>query len=128
MKEPEFRPGFRFSPMDGAVLVLGAVGSFVAWRYSPELSILGGAAVLHFFLFCNVFRVARIPELVWSGIYVGCACLRVFLHVEWLLIVGIVSASTVLLIRRETRKESYHGVLWQWLNPDLRAWWSRQRD
>ena len=110
--------------MDGAVLIHGAVGSFVAWRHSPELSIRGGAAVLHF-LFCNVFRVARSPEFVWSGIYIECACLRVFLQVD--VIVGIVSASTVLLVWREIRKESYHGFLRRSFNPDIRGWWVRQQ-
>lgn len=120
-----FRPGFRFSPLDGLVLVVGLVGAIAAWRYSVDLSVLGAAAVLHFFLFCNVFRVARRPELVWSGVFVCCAYMRVVMGMSWIVVGGIVSAATLAVVWREIRKESYHGVLWRFVNPGLRTWWTR---
>lgn len=127
MTTASFRPGFRISRMDIAVLVLGAIGAVAAWSYSPELAILGSAAVLHFFLFCNVFRVARRPELFWAAVFLACVFVRVSWNAPWLAVAAAVAITTVAVIWRETRKPSYHGVLWRRFNPDLPAWWSQHR-
>lgn len=121
---PEFRPGFRLSAMDVLVLVAGASGAALAWQVAVALAVLVAAAVLHFFLFCNVFRVARRPELAWSGVFLAAVLAQRTLGVPWPAVVGVVAATTVGVIWREMRKPSYHGVLWQRINPDLPAWWS----
>ena len=62
--------GFRFSATDAiALLILGAailglyrVGSNLWWL----VAIVAG----HFFLFCNIFRVVRRRELIWSALFV----------------------------------------------------------
>ena len=72
----EFRPVFRLSALDALVLVAGAAGAIAVWHVAPEFAVLGAVAILHFFLFCNVFRVARRPELVWSAVFLICVSAR----------------------------------------------------
>lgn len=123
---PEFRPGFRLSTMDLLVLVAGALGAIAAWRIAVEFAVLVATAILHFFLFCNVFRVARRPELAWSAVFLACVLVRPTLGVPSLVVAGVVAATTATVIWREMRKPSYHGVMWQRINPSLPAWWSSQ--
>lgn len=122
----EFRPGFRLSALDVCVLVAGATGAIAVWRAAPEFAGLGAVAILHFFLFCNVFRVARRPELVWSAVFLICVLARTALGTPWPVLAGIVAATTVAVLWLEARKPSYHGVLWRRVNPGLEAWWAKQ--
>ncbi|MEO0481507.1 MAG: hypothetical protein AAF196_18710 [Planctomycetota bacterium] len=123
MTKREFRPGFRLSWMDGLVLVVGGAGSALVWGRSPYLAILLGTVVLHFFLFCNVFRVARIPELVWSGILIACVLAEVSLGLPRVAAVSVILTGTVAVVWQEMRKPAYHGVWWTRTNPGLRSWW-----
>ena len=123
---PEFRPGFRLSTLDVLVLVAGAQGAIAACRVAVEFAVLVAAATLHFFLFCNVFRVARPLELAWTALFLACVLAQLTLGVPWLVVAGVVAAMTTAVIWREMRKPSYHGVVWQRINPDLPAWWSSQ--
>jgi len=91
-----------------------------------DFAVLVAAAVLHFFLFCNVCRVARPPELAWSALFLACVVAQTTLEVPWLVIAAIVTAMTTAVIWREMRKPSYHRVMWQRINPDLPAWWASQ--
>ena len=93
---------------------------------SIEWAILGAIALLHFFLFCNVFRIARSLELAWSAFFLACVGVREFAGVSWLLLGAAILAATVVVLWLEVRKESYHGVLWQRWNPQLAAWWQRR--
>jgi len=123
---PEFRPGFRLSTLDVCVLLGGAFAATAAWRSSVELAALVAAAVLHFFLFCNVFRVARRPELVWSAVFLGCILAQRVLELSWLGVASVVALTTTAVIGWEMRKPSYHGVVWQRINPGLPDWWAKQ--
>ena len=107
MAAPTFRPGFRCSVVDGVVLTAGAIGAVAVWPHSAQLAILGLVVVLHFFLFCNVFRVARKPELCWSLVFVACVCLRVGLGLPWWGLASVVAVTTLGVLWRETRKNSY---------------------
>ena len=70
MTDQQFAPGFRCSVFDVAVLAVGAVGSIFAWQHTAWWAGVGVAfIVLHFFLFCNVFRIRRVPELIWASIF-----------------------------------------------------------
>jgi len=62
--------GFRFSRTDGVVLLTAFVFSFVLLFVSSMASIMVLFIVLHFFLFCNVFRIRRNFEVIWSLIFV----------------------------------------------------------
>lgn len=119
-----FKPGFRLSFIDATVLMAGAVGS---WLLAQETWWVGGAVAFvvgHFFLFCNVFRIARTPELLWAGTFVLLSSATILWGLPgW---PATFSASFLLacaLIVREMRKPSYHGIAWRRVNPDLRKWW-----
>lgn len=102
--------GFRFSLIDALAIIVCAVitvGGF---------GIVGSAAWLfpfvlgHFFLFCNVFRVPRKPELVWAAAFLvlSAACLISdvsILHAMWLVLpvtAGVLLYSICL--------PTYHGI------------------
>jgi hypothetical protein len=76
-------------------------------------------------LFCNVFRVARPLELLWADVFVVLAGATILWGVPgwWSTTLGSVCVAA-LAIAVEMRKPSYHGVGWQRINPDLRAWWN----
>lgn len=121
MNEREFAPGFRISWSDGAVLAAGAAAVALAPR---ELALVAGVAVGHFFLFCNVFRIRRGPELLWAGVFVALAgATLAWGRPGWAITVGSALALAAGLIAREMRYAGYHGVGWRRVNPGLPEWW-----
>lgn len=115
---PRSAPGFRFSWTDAVVLVVGAV--LITWlaRLSGELALLAGFVIGHFFLFCNVFRIGRQPELVWAGAFVALAGLSLGLEcLDLRVALGLALALSTGLILREMRLPRYHGVFWKRVNP-----------
>jgi hypothetical protein len=126
MPRRNFAPGFRFSVVDGAVLALGALGIFSTARIEFWwLSIMIGWVVGHFFLFCNVFRISRGPELLWGAIFIIVAvhAYSAFEYSGWFIDGAISFLLTIILLVREMKKPYYHGVGWSKINPDLRTWW-----
>lgn len=124
MKNPRFNPGFRISLMDAAVLCAGATGSFLLGGEMEWAGWIVAIVVLHFFLFCNVFRISRRSELIWAAAFIILCTATIWTGVPgWIaaFILSIVLAG--ILIWRETRRESYHGILWARWNPGLPAWW-----
>ena len=84
----------------------------------------------HFFLFCNVFRVRRRYELMWTAL-----CLvnftAWFLLVEpftWLGVMGVQTPATLLAIGVEMRSPEYHGIFSRRLNPGLDEWLAGEPD
>ena len=122
--EREFKPGFRFSAFDAVILAGGAVASALAWQGDARLGWVIAIVVGHFFLFCNVFRVARGLELIWAGIFVALTIGTLSWNWPgWFWAMVGTLAATVLVIVIEARKPSYHGVGWRRINPRLREWW-----
>jgi hypothetical protein len=122
-----FQPGFRFSASD--VVMLIAAGAFAWWVYDrgPWLAKVTAFVVVNFFLFCNVFRVGRSQELLWTIVFIGLAAARLRMGTfEWITIYSISGALTIALILIEMRKPSYHGVGWETINPGLRDWWLKE--
>jgi len=112
--------GLRFSVTDGVVLVVAALLTLGTYSITAGFSLLILFVVLHFFLFCNVFRVRRKPELIWAGTFLlNCA--------GWLLagqlnIRGMMGGQlviTVLIIASELRKPYYHGIFARRINPHI---------
>ena len=123
-----FQPGFRLSVVDVIVLVLGAAGAMAASRVDPWLGLALAFPVAHFFLFCNVVRMSRPYELVWAATYVLLAGAQLLLGMPpWPLVFGVCLAVTCLVVALQMRQPSYHGVLWQRVNPALPQWWEAQQ-
>ena len=101
----------------------------LGWNVEWWLGVLIGFVVLHFFLFCNVFRIARRPELVWAGVFVLLAGLAIVFEMPaWWMVFGGGLLLSAILIALETRKPGYHGVGWRRWNPGLEEWWRKQRN
>jgi hypothetical protein len=128
MPQREFKPGFRFSLLDLAILLLGGFGAILAWAENGWAGFLVAFVVLHFFLFCNVFRISRSPELVWAAAFVllaGGTIMGDFPGWMFTIIFSLCITGRVLL--REMEMPWYHGIGWQRLNPGLPQWWESHR-
>jgi hypothetical protein len=127
MPRKEFSPGFRLSHLDVLVLVVGLILSVALGVLTWWIGLAIGFVIAHFFLFCNLFRLSRGLELVWSGVLVVLAVGTVVLNIPgWLATFGISLCITTVVVILEMRKTSYHGIGWQWINPGLRDWWESQ--
>jgi hypothetical protein len=124
MLERQFRPGFRLSALDIVVLIVSGVASGFLLTFDRWLGVAVAFVMLHFFLFCNVLRMSRSLELVWSAIFAGLAVATILLNPAWWPMVFAVSlVVTVITAIIETRRPSYHGVGWKKFNPGLLEWW-----
>ncbi|WP_413662907.1 hypothetical protein ACG1BZ_17295 [Microbulbifer sp. CNSA002] len=122
----QFKPGFRISLLDIAVLTVAAILAYVISSRSMILMTIVLFVVGHFFLFCNVIRISRISELIWAGVFVSMSTITEIAGiVSWYTTIGISLFVTFVLVILELRKESYHGVLWQEVNPNLPVWYEK---
>jgi hypothetical protein len=127
MPTREFQPGFRFSIIDGSVIILAAVTAVALWPTAGWISFIIAFVVTHFSLFCNVFRVTRPLELAWSGLFIVLIyCTITFGQPAWLVSIAISLLATAVVNALTMRRPSYHGVLWKSINPKLREWWAKQ--
>jgi hypothetical protein len=127
MKQKAFVPGFRLSVADGLVLAGGLVGTIVLSMFAWWQGFAVGFVVAHFFLFCNVVRMARPLEFLWSGVFVALAGATIAIDMPGWVATFVVSAVvTAIVVVLEIRKPSYHGVGWKWINPGLPARWEAQ--
>ena len=124
MKQAAFAPGFRLSAVDVFVLIAGTVATIVLSTYVWWWGFVPAFVLAHFFLFCNVVRMARPLELVWAGVFVVLAGATIAFDTPGWLVTALASLLvTVVVVLVEMRKPSYHGVGWQRINPGLPAWW-----
>ena len=106
--------------MDVAFLALAVPATWWAWTQIGALAGVIPLAVGHFFLFCNVFRIIRWKELVWTGIcLVNVGTWMVWDDVWWPGILLIQTPVTIVLLWTETRLPRYHGIWADKLNPRL---------
>jgi hypothetical protein len=119
-----FSPGFRISKSDMLVLLVGSVAAIVAVGIDLQLGLILVFVVGHFFLFCNVIRMARRLELIWAAVFLSLAGSSIVLNAPaWWITFSASLACTAVLVLVQMRQPSYHGVLWQRINPNLRRWW-----
>ncbi len=124
MSPSTFNPGFRLSGFDCVILGIGLSGSVVIGLQIWWLGMTVAFVVLHFFLFCNVFRISRIPEAIWAAVFVALAGSTIAADVPGWLATALVSlALSTVLIWRETKRPAYHGLGWKRWNPGLPGWW-----
>jgi len=127
MQKKPFAPGFRLSVVDLIILVIGAVAALALFSMVWWWGFVVGFALAHFFLFCNVVRMARPLELAWSSVFVALAAATVALDAPgWLATTCVSLLVTVVVVLLEVRKPSYHGVGWRRINPGLPTWWAAQ--
>ena len=124
---PRFAPGFRLSILDVIILVAGGVATVFVGRTDWPLGGLIAFVVLHFFLFCNVFRISRVLELTWAAVFLILATVLFADLISLLVAVSLSLLCTVVVIGVEMTKASYHGVWWRRINPGLPAWWEANR-
>lgn len=124
MKQPSFVPGFRCSLTDGLIIVCGVIGAVVLAGAVWWKGFIVGYVVAHFFLFCNVVRMARPLELLWSAVFVILAGATIATGVPgWGATVAVSGVMTAAVVVFEIRKPSYHGAGWKRINPGLPDWW-----
>lgn len=109
--------GFRFSATDALAIVAFALAAYAASFVIGSASLVILYVLVHFFLFCNVFRLRRPPELIWTGIFL--ANFALWMSVGEFDITRPLLAQipvTILLIVMECRHATYHGVLSRRIN------------
>ncbi|MBB3208224.1 hypothetical protein FHS27_004051 [Rhodopirellula rubra] len=112
--------GFRLSLVDAFVVLLAAVVTLATIDATGGFSWLLLFVVLHFFLFCNVFRVRRAPELVWAFTFLAnCGVWIATGHVDLLGIVGSQCLITLGILINEMRSPNYHGIFARRINSRL---------
>jgi DNA-directed RNA polymerase subunit M/transcription elongation factor TFIIS len=125
----KFNPGFRLSIIDIIVLLLGISLSVSFYTIIPLASFLILFVIGHFFLFCNIVRMSRIPELIWAGSFLLLAGSTLLYELlSWFTVAFISLMITSLLVLFEVCKPSYHGILWQQINPNLQQWYYYQQE
>jgi hypothetical protein len=127
MQAAKFAPGFRLSMLDAVVLATGTIAAVglatVVWWWGFVI----GFVVGHFFLFCNVVRLARPLELTWAAVFLALAAPTVVTEQPgWIATASLSLVATVVVVALEMRKPSYHGLGWHWINPALPVWWESQ--
>ena len=124
MGDGKYNPGFRISTFDFVVLVTAAVVVVTLSSIVGPVGLLIAFVVGHFFLFCNVFRIARNLELTWAGAFVAFAGVTITLQSPgWSVTIVATLCVSFVVIFIEARKPSYHGIGWKLINPNLRVWW-----
>ena len=112
--------GFRFVIGDAvafaafAIVLAGLrlVGSRLGW----VVAIVG----VHFFLFCNVFRVSLGRELIWAAIFILNVGFWVLLaRLDWFTLLACQMPVTVGVIAWEIKATRYHGIFADRLNSNL---------
>ncbi len=125
MNDAEFAPGFRLSRTDALVVLLGLAGGIAGASVEWWIGAAVALPVGNFFLFCNVFRIERMLELIWAVLYVTLAAGSLNWGMpSWPVTIGIASLVTLIVVGVGLRRPSYHGVGWQRINPGLPQWWA----
>lgn len=105
------KPGFRFSATDGVFLALCAAAIVLLRERLGTFVWIIAAAAGHFFLFCNVFRVRRSYELLWTAVFlVNVTAWTWSNRFSWPAALAVQLPVTVLVIALEIRSPRYHGV------------------
>lgn len=112
--------GLRLSGLDCVVIVLALGGTILLWQQTAGLSLIGGLVVGHFFLFCNVFRIPRKPELVWGGLFL-IICFVAYLLDAFspIMLSALIAPVTLVTLIYAIRLPTYHGIFAKRLNPRL---------
>jgi len=121
----QFKPGFRLSAIDIIFIAIAILFCIYFFNIAKSISYIIGIVVGHFFLFCNIARMSRTPEIIWAVFFTLFTILSLKFNLVPLSLVFLASiVLSIMLVFLETRKPSYHGILWQKLNPNLENWFT----
>ena len=124
----DFQPGFRLSARDVVVVILGVAAALYLSTMEFWWGFIVAFVVAHFFLFCNVVRMARPLELTWAAVFLALASATLLAEAPgWPITTAVSLAVTLVVVVFQMRKPSYHGLGWQRINPGLRAWWETSK-
>ena len=122
--------GARFSATDGVAIVVAVVAFFLCRPFLAEWTWFIPFVVIHFFLFCNIFRVRTRYELAW------CAVLLInfgYWLNQWtsgktdgdngpypfVAFFSLQLLMTLLVVLLELTSARYHGIFADRINPKL---------
>lgn len=104
--------GFRFSTADAVAIAICVVATAALWAPTEGMAFLFPFVLGHFFLFCNVFRIARKPELIWAVVFLmNFGGWWLSGRLSWPGVMAIQLPLTAFLIGWEMRQPWYHGIL-----------------
>ena len=109
--------GFRFYPADAVILLLGLAATVALLPLAGSFALVIPAVLGHFFLFCNVFRIHRRLELIWTVVFVVNVVVWWSLdRFDWPTVLALQTPVTLGVITGEMRSPRYHGVLCRRIN------------
>ncbi len=112
--------GFRISVLDACVLIAGVPVTALLWPRVGAVAGIVPITVGHFFLFCNVFRIHRTKELLWSAICIAnVGAWYAMDRMWWPGILAVQLPVTVAMIAWEMSGPWYHGILARRINRRL---------
>ncbi|TWT84575.1 hypothetical protein CA13_60550 [Planctomycetes bacterium CA13] len=102
--------GFRFSVIDALAIIACGIATVWGLRELGSIAWLFPFVLAHFFLFCNIFRVPRKPELVWAGcfLFIATVCLIADTHTLYAMVA--ILPITLAVLAYSIRLPSYHGI------------------
>lgn len=106
--------------MDVVVLLLAALIGIAGYPSTDGFSLFVPFVVIHFFLFCNVFRIRRKAELIWGGLFLlNCVAWLAAGRILLFPLFGTQLLPTVIIIAIELRAPCYHGIFARRINPRI---------
>ena len=102
--------GFRFSVTDAAAIAVVAAMTVYLLPRHPDIGWLPAYTLGHFFLFCNIFRVPRKPELIWVGCFLLASTVVTLFDLSLVWAMVAVLPVTLVILGWAIRWEHYHGI------------------
>lgn len=124
MNKSSFSPGFCISLVDVVILIVGFIGSISLGYLAWWAGFIFGFVIIHFFLFCNVFRIPQILELIWACAFFVFASATILTGTPgWIATFISSMILSAFLIWKAVKRADYHGICWRTWNPGLKDWW-----
>ena len=121
----EFKPGFRLSIMEFMFFVIMAAATWALMGVNGYCAWMAMFSAVMFFHFCNIFRIRRLPELVWATCYVVAGIVGYMMELSVWVVIGGLYALGLGIIAHEFKRPDYHGILWRSINPKLPEWFEK---
>lgn len=112
--------GLILSLSDVGVLFAGSILTWFALEKVEEYSLFIPFVLVHFFLFCNVFRIRRKQELTWAAAFIiNVLFWSVSGRYPIFILFGTQMLLTAVIIIMEMMRPDYHGIFSRYINKNL---------